>query len=273
MESERFEVRGAREVIQSLHPSLKSSFSLWFVSVIPWASQDTKPADMEFEYIPSTPSSPVLWGVALQTTFKVASLLQPSLIHRKSNKTTSVLYFQPCQLCFSWFTSCWVRAENRTPNQIPGPSLRAAQDSKLPAGTRALLSRGCPAAPLMEAAVPHSCVAPTPFVTQPSHSSSSWARFTARVWGNLSRCLPATGACGREGPGLCHCVDGELESLQRGRGWCRVQRWTLHLQWFCFRYAETNFSHIATKLMGKKNTKYPMVLESEQKQTDSGEES
>ena len=82
---------------------------------------------MEFEYIPSTPSSP-----ALQTTFKVVSLLHPSLIHRKSNKTTSVLYFQPCQLCFSWFISCQMCAENRTPNQIPGPQSLCSPGQQAP---------------------------------------------------------------------------------------------------------------------------------------------
>ena len=216
-----------------------------------------------------------------------------------------LLHLQPCKLRLKWSHSCTLPsstgkvirprqsfisspANYASPGSYPvkcvlkighqtrflDPSLCAVQGNRLPAGTRFP-----PAAPLMEAAVPHSCVVPTPVVTQPSHScaglvsSSSWTRFTSRMRRNLSKCLPTTGACGRKGLGLCRLCGWGIESLWRGVGWCHRQQWTLRLQWFRFPYAEVNFSHTATELTGKRNTKYPMVLESEQKQSDSGEES
>lgn len=153
-----------------------------------------------------------------------------------------------------------------------------------PLAQDSLLNHGCPAAPLMEAAVPHSCVVPTPVVTQPSHScaglvsSSSWTRFTSRMRRSLSKCLPTTGACGRKGLGLCRLCGWGTGVTVEGAGWRHRQPWTLRLQWFRFRWfrfrcAEVSFSHTAAKLTGKRSSKYPTVLESEQKQSDSGEES
>lgn len=233
---------------------------------------------MEFEYIPSTPSSPVLWGAALQTTFKVASLLHPSLIHRKSNKTTSVLYLQPCQLCFSWFISCQMCAENRTPNQIPGPQSLCSPGQQAPCWYKIPPEPWLSCSSLDGGSVPHSCVVPAPVVTQPFHSraglvsSSSWTRFTSWMWRNLSRCLPTTGACGRKGLGRCRLCGWGIEVTVEGRGWCHRQQRTLRSQRFRF-WCQKSASH-AQQLnsWGRKRPSTRRYRERAE-QTDSGEES
>lgn len=205
----------------------------------------------------------------MQTTFKVASLLHPSLIHRKSNKTTSVLYFQPCQLCFSWFISCQMCAENRTPNQIPGPQSLCSPGQQAPCWHKIPPEPWLSCSSLDGGSVPHSCVVPAPVVTQPSHSRAGLV--SSSSWTCPDASLPQGHVVERALDGVV-CVDGELESLWREGVWCHRQQRTLHSQRFRFRCQKSASHAQQLNSWGRKRPSTRRYRERTE-QTDSGEES
>lgn len=143
--------------------------------------------------------------------------------------------FQPCQPCFSWFTSCQIWAEERILNQIPGPQSLCSPGSRL-------CRHKVPPEPWLSCCSPDeggsdtSVQVPTSTLTQPPHSSAclfSTSPLT-RLTGlpllllgvvSSSRCLPATETCGRKGAGLCCLcwwgVGATLSTHHWRRGWVK----------------------------------------------------